>query len=698
VTVPAAAQKRAGELRRLLHDYNHQYYVLDEPTVADAEYDRLFRELQALESRHPSLLTPDSPTQRVGGAAAADFAAVRHRVPMLSLNNCFSDEELREFDRRVREGLGRDEISYVAEPKLDGLAVALTYRNGVLERGATRGDGETGEDVTENIKTIRSVPLRLRSPSPRGRGEGGGEGCEVPHILEVRGEVYMTTAGFRKLNKEQEKAGGKVFVNPRNAAAGGLRQLDPKITAQRPLSFCAYAVADAGGWTRPVLHEQVIEQLGRWGFPVSPYVETVKGAEGCLAYYREIGERREKLPFAIDGVVYKLNDLAGRDELGSVSRAPRWALAHKFPAEEAETICESIDFQVSRTGALTPVARLKPVFVGGATVSNAGLHNMDEIARKDVRPGDTVVIRRAGDVIPELVRVVKEKRPPGAKPVETPKKCPACGARAVREEGELVAYCTNKLGCVTQIQAALSHFVSRHAMDIEGLGEKLLVKLVELKLVRSPADIYKLDVGTLAGLERMGEKSAANVVAAIGHSKETTLERFLYALGIPDVGETTARDLARHFGTLEALIEAAGQDLPTIAAERDKDRCPRLREVPDVGSVVAAHVCHFFAEQRNTEVITALRKAGVRWPAVARARSDGPLSGRTFVITGTLPGMSREEATQLIETSGGRVSSSVSSKTSFLLAGADAGSKLAKAEKLKVPVLDLVGLRGLLRK
>lgn len=685
MTVPVIVQKRAAELQRLLHDYNHQYYVLDAPTVSDAEYDRLFRELQELETRHPSLLTADSPTQRVGGAAASEFAPVRHRLPMQSLNNAFSDEELREFDRRVREGLGREPVTYVAEPKLDGLAVTLMYQNGVLARGATRGDGETGEDITENLKTIRSIPLRLRD-------------APTPKWIEVRGEVYMTTAGFRTLNKEQEKAGGKVFVNPRNAAAGGLRQLDPKITAQRPLSFCAYALGYTEGWTRPPLQTQVIEQLRQWGFPISPYFETVAGMEGCLAYYRKIGERRAKLPFAIDGVVYKLNDLAGRDELGSVSRAPRWALAHKFPAEEAETICESVDFQVSRTGALTPVARLKPVFVGGATVSNAGLHNMDEVARKDVRAGDTVVIRRAGDVIPELVRVVKEKRPRGAKPVETPKKCPACGARAEREEGEPVAYCTNKLGCVVQIQAALSHFVGRYAMDVEGLGEKLLVKLVELELVRSPADIYKLNVDMLAGLERMGEKSAANVVAAIERSRQTTLERFLYGLGIPDVGETTARDLARHFCTLEALIEAAAQDLPTVHAERDKDRCPRLRAVADVGTVVAAHLCHFFAEPGNIAVIAALRKAGVRWPAIPRARSDGPLAGKTFVITGTLPGMSRDEAIQLIESNGGRLSGSVSSKTDYLLAGADAGSKLAKAEKLKVPVIDLEALRGLLRK
>lgn len=677
----ASALERARSLRAKIRQHDHNYYVLDAPTIPDAEYDRLFRELQDLEAEHPDLITPDSPTQRVGGTPAGEFEPVRHKVPMLSLNNGFSEEDLREFDRRVREGLGRGAVDYSAEPKLDGLAVALVYQDGQLARGATRGDGETGEDVTLNLRTIRSVPLQLRGKPPK--------------LLEVRGEVYMPRAGFEKLNREQEKSGGKVFVNPRNAAAGALRQLDPSVTAKRPLAFYAYAVAQHEGWKAPALHHEMLEWLREWGFPVSDLAKVVRGADGALAYYEKMLKARPKLPFEIDGVVFKLDSLAGREELGFVSRAPRWAIAQKFPAEEAETICEQVDFQVSRTGALTPVARLKPVFVGGATVSNAGLHNMDEVARKDVRSGDTVVIRRAGDVIPELVRVVLEKRPRGAKPVEPPKKCPACGGKAEWEEGELVARCTNTLGCVTQMQAALSHFVGRHAMDIEGLGEKLLVQLIEAQLVRSPADIFRLDAGKLAGLERMGEKSAANVVAAIEKSKATTLERFLYALGIPDVGEATARDLARHFGDLPELIEAAAADLPTAHAEKAKDRCPRLQEVPDVGAIVAAHIAHFFAEPSNLKVIRELQALGVRWPKVARAAAQGPLLGKTFVITGTLPGLSRDEATALIEANGGAVSGSVSKKTSYLLAGAEAGSKLAKAEKLGVPVIDLAELRKL---
>ncbi|HUR40554.1 MAG TPA: NAD-dependent DNA ligase LigA [Verrucomicrobiae bacterium] len=679
----ASLAKRAAELRGLIRQHDHDYYVLDAPTVSDAAYDALFRELQALERDHPGLITADSPTQRVGGAATGDFAPIRHKVPMLSLNNGFSEEDVREFDRRVCEGLGRDAVAYSAEPKLDGLAVTLVYENGQLARGATRGDGETGEDVTLNLRTIRAVPLALRGGKP-------------PKLLEVRGEVYMPRAGFQKLNREQAAAGEKIFVNPRNAAAGALRQQDPGITAKRPLAFYAYAVAQHEGWKAPVLHHEILAQLREWGFPVSDLVGLVHGADGCLRYFEKMGKRRAKLPFEIDGVVYKLDALAGREELGFVSRAPRWALAHKFPAEEAETICEAVEFQVSRTGALTPVARLKPVFVGGATVSNAGLHNMDEVARKDVRNGDTVVIRRAGDVIPELVRVIVEKRPRGAKPVEPPKHCPACGGKAEWEEGELVARCTNTLGCVTQMQAALSHFVGRQAMNVEGLGEKLLVQLIEAKLVRSPADIYRLDLAGLAGLERMGEKSAANVLAAIEKSKATTFERFLHALGIPDVGEATARDLARHFGDLPALRSACVADLPTAHAEKAKDRCPRLQAVPDVGAIVAAHIAHFFAEPQNLEVIDALQAHGVRWPAVKRAAATGPLLGKTFVITGTLPGMSRDDATKLIEAHGGAVAGSVSKKTTYLLAGSEAGSKLAKAEKLGVPVIDLAGLRRLI--
>ncbi len=683
---PDSARQRAERLRRELNEHNHRYYVLDEPSISDAEFDRLFRELQHLEQQHPELKTPDSPTQRVGSAPGAGFAEVRHLQPMLSLNNCFSEEELEDFNRRVCQGLGRDEVDYVAEPKIDGLAISLLYEDGVFVRGATRGDGETGEDITTNLRTIRQIPLQLRWP----------KGSRAPAALEIRGEVYMTREGFRRMNEEAAAHGEKTFVNPRNSAAGSLRQLDPALTAKRPLSFYAYAVGHHQGWQSPRLHSEVLESLRSWGLPVSKLITVAHGVDGCLRFYRKMEKERAKLPYEIDGVVYKLDSLAGREELGYVSRAPRWAVAHKFAAEEAETLLESVEFQVSRTGALTPVARLKPVFVGGATVSNAGLHNMEEVARKDVRAGDTVVIRRAGDVIPELVRVVLEKRPRGTEPVKTPTKCPACGGRAEREEGELVAYCTNKLGCVTQVQAALSHFVGRHAMNIEGLGEKLLTKLVELKLVHTPADIYRLDVKTLAELERMGDKSAANVIASIEGSKQTTLERFLLALGIPDVGEATARDLARHFGDLGPLIEAAEADAPSAHAEKAKDRCPRLQEVPDVGPTVAVHIAHFLVEPRNRQVIDELIAAGIRWPSVKKASAKGPLLGKTFVITGTLPGVSRDEATSLIEANGGKVSGSVSKKTDYVVAGAEAGSKLAKAESLGVAVIDVSALKKLL--
>ena len=684
-----SASARAERLRNELHEHNHHYYVLDDPKISDAEYDRLFRELQALEEQHPELKTADSPTQRVGAAPRAGFAEVKHLQPMLSLNNCFSEDELRDFDRRVREGLGREEIEYVAEPKLDGLAISLLYEAGVFARGATRGDGETGEDITANLRTIRQVPLHLRWP----------KGSAVPEALEIRGEVYMTREGFRRMNEESMARGEKAYVNPRNTAAGSLRQLDPALTAKRPLSFYAYAVEYHRGWKPPRLHSEVLEQLGSWGFPVSKLVEVVQGVDGCMRYYEKIGARRAKLPFEIDGVVYKLNNLAGREELGYVSRAPRWAIAHKFAAEEAETLLERIEVQVSRTGALNPVARLKPVFVGGATVSNATLHNLDEVARKDVRDGDTVVIRRAGDVIPELVRVVG-KHAPGSKPFDWTEKysrCPICGGKVEREEGEVNAHCTNKLACRAQIHGALLHFVSRRAMDIEGLGEKLLGQLIDKELVRSPADIYKLSAAQLTDLERMGEKSAENVVAAIERSKDTTLERFVYALGVPNTGEATARDLARYFRTLDAVIEAAEADAPTAHAEKDKDRCPRLQEVPDVGPTVAAHISHFFTESRNRKVIDTLIAAGVNWPTVAKAKASGPLVGKTFVLTGTLPGMSRDEVSALIEANGGKVSGSVSKNTDYVVAGAEAGSKLAKAEKLGVAILDLEGLKALIK-
>ena len=682
VSAQSGDRQRVAELREQLKEHDHRYYVLDAPLIPDAEYDRLFRELQALEAAHPEWITPDSPTQRVGGAASDAFAPVRHRQPMLSLNNCFDAAEFEAFDRRVREGLGQAQVGYAAEPKLDGLAISLTYQEGLLMRGATRGDGETGEDVTANLRTLRQVPLRLRG--------------KAPAFLEVRGEVYMPLAGFEKLNRAQQKAGGKVFANPRNAAAGSLRQLDPHVSAARPLAFFAYGLGHVEGWRAPGTHLAVLQALGVWGFPVSALVERVEGLAGCRGYFERMAQRRAKLPFEIDGVVFKVDDLAGREELGFVARAPRWAVAWKFPAEEAVTTLEDVEFTVGRTGALTPLAHLTPTFVGGATVSRATLHNMDHIERLGVQIGDQVVLRRAGDVIPEVVKVQARGR--RRSPARMPKRCPVCGGKVEREEGEAVARCTNGLSCRAQLHGALQHFVSRRALDIEGLGEKLLVQLLELGMVKSPADIFALDVPRLAALDRMGEKSAANVVAAIGKGKATTLARFIYALGIRDVGESTARELAGHFGTLEALIDAAEQDAPTAHAEKEKDRCPNLRKVADVGPVLAGHISHFFTEPRNRAVIDALRAAGVRWESGAQARADGPLAGKSFVITGTLPGLTRDEATELIQSHGGRVSGSVSSKTDYLVAGADAGSKLAKAEKLGVAVLDLAGLRNLIGK
>ncbi|ROH91100.1 NAD-dependent DNA ligase LigA [Stagnimonas aquatica] len=707
MSTPAA---RAEVLRAQLDEHNHRYYVLDDPSISDAEYDALFLELQRLEAAHPELLTPDSPTQRVGGAPLREFAEVRHRLPMQSLRKCNDEDELRDFDRRVRETLAIPEVAYTGEPKLDGLAVSLIYEQGRLTRGATRGDGETGEDITENLRTIRSIPLQLRGA--------------VPPLLEVRGEVYLPWEGFRRMVDEATARSEKVPVNPRNAAAGSLRQLDPRITAQRPLAFTAYAVGYSEGWQAPRLHSEVLEQLRVWGFPVSRLVERVIGVDGCLRYFEQLGARRAQLGFDIDGVVFKLDDLAGREELGSVTREPRWACAYKFAAEEAETVLEKVEFQVGRTGALTPVARLKPVFVGGATVSNATLHNMDEVERKDVRVGDTVIVRRAGDVIPEVLavrlpdetaRLAHEARPR----IELVPACPVCGGKVERVEGEVIARCTNGLSCRAQLHGALIHFVGRKAMDIEGLGEKLLAQLIDTGRVASAADIYTLTAEELAGLERMGEKSAANVVEAIAHSKQSSFQRFLFALGCPQIGETTARDLARHFGTLEALYAAAERDADHAeklrqirAAREEQERAlgkairrsederapayPELQAVPDVGPTVAAHVVHFFCEPRNRAVIAALVAAGIEWPA-PKAAAQGVLSGKTVVITGTLPGgVSREQATALIEAQGGKVSGSVSKNTDFLLAGEAAGSKLAKAEKLGVPVLDWAALQTLL--
>jgi DNA ligase (NAD+) len=664
---------RAAFLRAELERHNHAYYVLDAPTIPDAEYDRLFRELQDIEAAHPVLATPDSPTRRVGGAPLPAFAQVAHAVPMLSLNNAFSADEAAAFDRRCREALGVESVDYACEPKFDGLAITLRYEKGVFVQGATRGDGFTGEDVTQNLRTVRNIPLRLT-------------GSGFPETLEVRGEVLMLRIDFEKLNERQQVAGEKLFANPRNAAAGSLRQLDPKITATRPLRFFAYGVADVGAVSpAPTFHSSMMERLANWGFPLAVERAVVQGAAGLLGYYEKIGALRRGLRYDIDGVVYKVNRIADQEKLGFVSRAPRFAIAHKFPAEEALTTVEAIEVQVGRTGAITPVARLAPVFVGGVTVTNATLHNEDEVRRKDVRVGDTVIVRRAGDVIPEVVAVVIGKRPILAPEFVMPKKCPVCGSAVEKPDDEAIARCSGGLYCPAQRKQALWHFASRRAMDIEGLGEKLVDQLVDHGLVKTPADLYKLGANTLARLERMAEKSAANLLAAIEASKRTTLARFIYALGIRNVGEATAKDLARHFGALDLLMAADAE---------------RLQQVPDVGPVVAASIARFCAEPHNREVIGQLRAAGVQWPEgepvqTAVASASG-VAGKTFVLTGTLPVLTREAAKELIEARGGKVAGSVSKKTDFVIAGAEAGSKLTKAQSLGVTILDEAQFRELL--
>ena len=656
----ASAAARAAQLRDQIAQHDYRYYVLDDPSIADADYDRLMQELRALESAHPELIAPDSPTQRVSGTPSAAFGEVVHQVPMLSLDNAFSEEDVRAFDRRIRERLGRSgELDYVAEPKLDGLAVSVIYRQGLLERAATRGDGLRGEDVTPNLRTIRAVPQRLLGAAPP--------------LFEARGEVFMTVAGFERMNELARERGEKVFVNPRNAAAGSLRQLDARITAARPLSAFFYGLGALEGVPPPEDQQALLELLRAKGLPVSPETRTVRGIDGCLAYYRSVGERRNSLPYQIDGVVYKLDSRADQERLGFLSRAPRWAIAHKFPADEAFTVVKGIEFQVGRSGALTPVARLEPVFVSGVTVSNVTLHNIDEVHRKDVRVGDTVVVRRAGDVIPEVVSVVQDKRPARTVPIELPERCPVCHSRVLRAAGEAVARCTGGFTCRAQRQESLRHFASRRALDIEGLGDKLIEQLVEHDVVRTPADLYALTATQLAELERMGEKSAGNLVAAIDRSRRTTLPRLLYGLGIREVGEATALSLARHFGTLERLMSA--------------DEAA-IQQVPDVGPVVAAHVAAFFASDDHRRVIKALREQGVTWPDISAPRGAPGLSGRTFVITGTLAAMTREQAEEALTARGAKVSGSVSRKTSFVIAGSEAGSKLAKARQLGVAVLD----------
>ena len=674
MTVPAATRKKVESLRSEIRHHNYLYHVLDDPEVPDVAYDRLIRELTALEKEHPELITRDSPTQRVGAEPVKAFGTIQHTVPMLSLDNAFSEDELNEFHRRVTERLQIEDeeavISYSAEPKLDGAAVSLLYEKGDLARAATRGDGTTGEDITHNIRTIASVPLRLL-------GKG------YPSMLEVRGEVFMPRAGFRRFNERALKKGEKTFVNPRNAAAGSLRQLDPRLTAERPLDMYAYSVGQIGGGKMADRHSVILDQLQEWGVKVCPERRVVEGIEGCLDFYKDIGKRRDGLRYDIDGVVYKVDRLDYQRELGFVSKAPRWAIAHKFPAQEELTTVRDVEFQVGRTGAVTPVARLEPIFVGGVTVSNATLHNMDELHRKDVRVGDTVIVRRAGDVIPEVVRVVKKKGARRKSKVKTPTNCPVCGSKVVRIEDEAVARCTGGLFCEAQRSESLKHFVSRRALDIEGLGSKLIEQLVAIGRIKTPADIFNLDRAELIEMERMGERSADKLLESIEKSKETTLPRFLYGLGIREVGEATATALASFYGKLEAIMNAGEEELQTV---------------PDVGPVVASRIRAFFSESHNSDVIQRLRDSGVRWKESEpqTAPKDGPLDGKTFVLTGTLTAMTRDEAKDRIQALGGKVTGSVSKKTDYVVFGENPGSKLAKAQKLAVETIDQSGLEKLL--
>ena len=665
MTVSAATVKKATSLRDQIRHHNHRYHALDDPEIPDAEYDRLMLELQRLEDEFPDLVSSDSPTQRVGDAAVSGFGSAQHELPMLSLGNAFSADELQEFHRRVADRLGlyeRGDLIYAAEPKLDGVAVSLLYADGVLVRGATRGDGMTGEDITHNVRTIQAIPLKLI-------------GDDYPSRLEVRGEVFMPRAGFEAYNEAARAAGEKTLVNPRNAAAGSLRQLDPRLTAGRPLDMYAYSVGVTDGGELPARHSEIINLLQGWGIKVCPERRVVIGVEGCLEYYEKIGERRESLSYEIDGVVYKVDSLELQQELGFVSRAPRWAVAHKFPAQEEVTTVESVEFQVGRTGVVTPVARLKPVFVGGVTVSNAVLHNIDELHRKDVRVGDTVIVRRAGDVITEVASVILDRRPKGTQHVQLPVECPVCGSHIERVKGEAAARCTGGQFCSAQRAEALKHFVSRRALDIEGLGAKLIEQLVASGRLKTPADIFQLEKDELSSLDRMGEKSADNLIDSIKASKSTTFARLLYALGIREVGETTAASVAAHYGRLANL---------ELATEED------LQLVPDVGPVVAARIRAFFAEEDNLSVIERLKEYVVHWLEMdpVLISTDGPLAGMTFVITGTLPTLTRDDAKDIIQDAGGKVMGSISKKTDYLLAGEKAGSKLVKAQNIDVVILD----------
>lgn len=654
-----------------LNHHNYRYHALDDPEITDSEYDRLFRRLQELEAQYPHLKSVDSPTQRVGVAPLSAFAEAEHLQPMLSLDNAFSDEEVSDFERRIRERLKLNgTLAFACEPKLDGVAISLLYRNGALERGATRGDGRKGEDITANVRTITALPLRLR-------------GDDVPVLIEVRGEIYMPRAGFEALNASARESGDKTFVNPRNAAAGSLRQLDSRITASRPLAFFAYGTGYSEGWNTPGEHSAVLAQLQDWGLPVNPLIEVVHNLDGCFDYYRRMAALRDSLDYDIDGIVYKVNDLDLQKRLGFVARAPRWAVARKFPAQEMTTTLLDVEFQVGRTGAVTPVARLDPVFVGGVTVSNATLHNRDEIERLDLRIGDRVVVRRAGDVIPQIVRVVEGERSPDARAIEFPTQCPVCGSPVERGEGEAVLRCSGGLVCGAQRKQALIHFASRKALDIDGLGEKLVEQLVDRELVHSVVDLFRLDRDTLANLDRMGEKSADNLLAAINKARDTTLPRFLYGLGIREVGEATAGALARHFGSIERLASASLEE---------------LQEVDDVGPVVAHFIREFFDSSDNRAVVDGLLTAGVHWPDPQPASADAqPLAGQIWVLTGTLETMSRAEAKEKLQQLGAKVAGSVSARTDCVAAGPGAGSKLKKAAELGVEVIDEERLLALFR-
>lgn len=652
-----------NELSQELHVHNYQYYVLDSPQIPDAEYDRLLRRLQNLEQENPELVKSDSPSQRVGGEPLAAFKQVAHALPMLSLDNAFDNDELAQFYRRLQERLKSTEtIEFACEPKLDGIAVSLTYRNGVLAVGATRGDGSTGEDITQNVRTIGSIPLKL-------------QGSGYPAVLEVRGEIYMPTAGFEAFNQAARDKGEKLFVNPRNAAAGSLRQLDSRLTAKRPLEMCAYSVGLVEGGELPDKHGAILQQLAQWGFRINSEMSIVQGIEGCIDYYQRLSDKRQQLAYEIDGIVFKVNELALQQTLGFVSRAPRWAIARKFPAQEETTHLQGVEFQVGRTGAITPVAKLQPVFVGGVTVSNATLHNEDEIERLDIRIGDTVIVRRAGDVIPKVVSVVESRRPSGAKPIIFPDRCPVCDSVIVQVTGEAIKRCTGAMFCRAQLTESIKHFASRKAMDIDGLGEKIVEQLVEQSLINTVADLYQLNHASVAKLERMGDKSATNLLNAIEVSKKTSLPRFIYALGIREVGEATARALANHFGDLAPLLTADEETLQTIN---------------DVGPVVAGFIVNFFANQSNLTLLEQCQSLGIHWPVIEidTSKEAAPLVGLNYVLTGSLEKMTRDEAKEALQTLGAKVTGSVSKNTSVVVAGPGAGSKLAKAESLGIDILD----------